>query len=85
MIDESLEIALNGKRYVISLKPLHNEVKAEVKSVFTREIDALELLKLYITKAQEYTLICQSLENLYKSLEGMDTPLPHNNVQIQAL
>ncbi len=63
MIDESLEIALNGKRYVISLKPLHNEVKAELKSVFTREIDALELLKLYITRIHPYlSIIRKSLQ-----------------------
>ena len=75
MGDENLEIALNGKYYSISLTPLHNDVKDE----------PIALLKLYITKAQEYALTCQSLENLYKSLENIDTPVTQTDVQIQPL
>lgn len=85
MTDERLEIALNGKRYVISCKTLHNDVKSELQAVFTQELEPLALLKLYIAKAQEYALICQSLEHLHKSLEGLDSPLGDNNVQISPL
>ncbi|BDB64290.1 hypothetical protein T36_0738 [Helicobacter cinaedi] len=84
MAQESLEIALNGKRYTISLDPLCDEVRAELKTLFMQEVEPLTLLKLYITKAQEYALICKSLENLYKSLESADN-LPQQSVQIKAL
>ncbi|MCH5313814.1 MAG: hypothetical protein J1E28_05430 [Helicobacter sp.] len=85
MGEENLEIALNGKYYSISLKSLHNDVKEELKAVFASEVEPLTLLKLYITKAQEYALTCQSLENLYQSLEHIDVPLTHTNVQIHPL
>lgn len=84
MAQESLEIALSGKRYTISLDPLCDEVRAELKTLFIQEVEPLTLLKLYITKAQEYSLICKSLEGLYKSLESMDS-IPQHSVQIEAL
>lgn len=84
MAQESLEIALNGKRYTISLDPLCDEVRAELKMLFMQEVEPLTLLKLYITKAQEYALICKSLDSLYKSLESVDS-IPQNSVQIEAL
>ena len=85
MSDGNLEIALNGKHYSISLKPLHNDVREELKAVFVNEVEPLTLLKLYITKAQEYALTYQSLENLYKNLESIDTPATHPDVQIQQI
>ena len=85
MGDENLEIALNGKYYSISLTPLHNDVKDELRAVFAQEVEPIALLKLYITKAQEYALTCQSLENLYKSLENIDTPVTQTDVKIQPL
>ncbi|TLD96107.1 hypothetical protein LS71_007650 [Helicobacter jaachi] len=80
-LQDNLEIALNGKRYTISLEPLHAEVKNELRAVFTKEVEPITLLKLYITKAQEYALICQSLERLYASLENIDTPTSHIHIQ----
>ncbi len=85
MNDESLEIALNGKHYMISLKPLHSALKNELRSVFANEVEPLQLLKLYITKAQEYALICESLENLYSAIEGVDSSIMQGDVQIQPL
>lgn len=49
------------------------------------QVEPLTLLKLYITKAQEYALTYQSLENLYKNLESIDTPATHPDVQIQQI
>ncbi|MCX2717636.1 hypothetical protein OQH61_07805 [Helicobacter sp. MIT 21-1697] len=85
MTHESLEIVLNGKRYMISLDCLHDEVREKLKELSAQKIEPLTLLKLYITKAQEYALICQSLENLYKSLENVEMPTPHTSVEIHAI
>ncbi len=60
------------------------EIALNGKPLFMQEVEPLTLLKLYITKAQEYALICKSLENLYKSLESADN-LPQQSVQIEAL
>lgn len=67
---ENLEIALNGKRYNISLDMLHHEVRDELRELFKKEVEPLMLLKLYITKAQEYAALSHSVEALYKSVEG---------------
>lgn len=82
---EQLEIALNGKRYNITIGALHEDVKAELKAVFVKDIDVLTLLKLYITKAQEYALICQNLEQLYKQLDSDENISNATSVDITAI
>lgn len=74
--NSSLEISLNGKRYEVSLEPLLQEVREELIALIkecnsiNNEVNALVLFKAYITKAQDYAKLCQSLESLYQSLEG---------------
>lgn len=82
---DGLEITLNGKRYMISLKPLHDEVKDELRAVFDKEIDSLHILKLYITKAQEYALMCQSIEKLCTYIESAATTQAQETVQIRPI
>lgn len=81
MPSESLEIALSGKRFAISLEPLHNEVREELRAMFEREVDALMILKAFITKAQEYATLCQSLESLCQSLSHNLDEKPQIHIQ----
>lgn len=83
-MQNSLEVTIGAsvsKRYTISLEPLLEDVREEVRALCAQEIDALALLKAYILKTQEYALICQSIESLYKSLE---TEVKADSVQIQS-
>lgn len=71
-MQNTLEVTISAsvsKRYTISLEPLLEDAREEVRTFCGKEIDALALLKAYILKTQEYALICQSIENLYKNLE----------------
>lgn len=71
-MQENFEVTIAAsvsKRYTIALDPLLEGAKAEVRALCGKEIDALALLKAYILKTQEYALICQSLENLCRTLE----------------
>lgn len=71
MAQETIEISLAQKRFNITLDPLLDEAKTEVKALFANEVDVdiITLLKAYITKTQEYARICQSLETLYTTIE----------------
>lgn len=83
-MQDTFEVTISAsvsKRYTISLEPLLEDVREEVRAFCSKEIDALALLKAYILKAQEYALICQSIEKLYKTLE---TESKADSVQIKS-
>lgn len=83
-MQDTLEVTISAsvsKRYTISLEPLLEDVREEVRTLCGKEIDALALLKAYILKTQEYALVCQSIENLYKTLE---TEVKADSIQIKS-